>query len=174
MVCPWYGWFIDYCLLNVKTQTCHAYSWRKQVQQYKNNYTEVKEEWENRSNDFRLALEMYRELHRREQMYPSVAATMRMLCFVVCYRGLWRTWSVANTLLAMIYGQISRIYNLTIAYSFWYTTSLHSMHFKTTICFTCILLPLQSLAVASFLGILKGADFLLWLWSLIHFLPFES
>jgi hypothetical protein len=45
--------------------------------------------------------------------------------------------------------------------SFWYTTSLHSMYFKATICFSCILLPLQSLAVASFLGILKSADFLL-------------
>ena len=103
MVGPWYGWFIDYCLLNVKTQTYHAYSWRKQVQQYKNNYTEVKEELEDQSNDFRLPLEMYRELHRREQMLPSVAATMRMLFFVVYYRGLWRIWSVANTLLATIY-----------------------------------------------------------------------
>ena len=56
-----------------------------------------------------LPLEMYRELYRSEQMLPSVAATMRILFFVVYYRGLWRTWSLANTLLAMIYGQISRI-----------------------------------------------------------------
>jgi hypothetical protein len=120
-----------------------------------------------------LPFEMYRELYRSEQMLPSVAATMRILFFVVYYRGLWRTWSVAT-----YYSPWSTpdfpYYNLIIAYSFWYTTSLHSMYFKTTICFTCILLILQSLAVASFLGILKSADFLLWLRSLIHFLHFKS
>ena len=91
MVGLWYGWFSDYCLLNVMTQNFHAYPWRKQVQQYKNNYTEVKEESENQSNDLWLPLEMYRELHRSEQMLPYVAATMCILFFVVYYRGLWRT-----------------------------------------------------------------------------------
>ena len=108
MVGPWYGWFIDYCLLNVKTQLFHAYSWRKQVQQYNNNYTDV-EEWENQSKDFWLPLDMYRDQHRSEHMLSSVAATMRLLCCVFYYRGLWRTRSVANILLATIYGQISRI-----------------------------------------------------------------
>jgi len=41
-----------------------------------------------------LPLEMYRELYRSEQMLPSLAATMRILFFVVYYRSLWRTWSV--------------------------------------------------------------------------------
>jgi hypothetical protein len=64
MVGPWYGWFIDYW------STFHAYSWRKQVKQYKNNYIGVKEEWETHSNAFWLPLEMYRELYRSEQMLP--------------------------------------------------------------------------------------------------------
>jgi hypothetical protein len=100
MVGPWYGWFIDYW------KTFHAYSWGKQVKQYNNNYIGVKEEWESQSNAFWLPLEMYRELYRSEQMLPSIAATMRILFFVVYYRGLLIR---ANTLLAMIYGQISRI-----------------------------------------------------------------
>jgi hypothetical protein len=59
MVGPWYGWFINYCLFNVKTQTFHAYSWRTQVQKYKNNCTNMKEKRENRSNNFRLPLKKY-------------------------------------------------------------------------------------------------------------------
>ena len=56
-----------------------------------------------------LPLEMHRELHRSEQMLPSVAATMRIL--FVC-RLLQRSLTYmkrSNILLAMIYGHISRI-----------------------------------------------------------------
>ena len=56
-----------------------------------------------------LSLEMFRELHRSEQMLPSVAATMRILfCCCLLQRSL-TYMKRSNILLAMIYGQIFRI-----------------------------------------------------------------
>ena len=56
----------------------------------KENYTEMREEWVNRCNDFSLRHEKHRELGRDKSIKSSVEVTIRLLFGVFC----WFFWGV--------------------------------------------------------------------------------